>query len=150
MNAQTLGLLNKAERAIAATESLLRDGLPEFACGRAYYSMFYVAEALPVEEGLRFRKHSGVHAAFGARFAATSEMDPKFHRWLLDAFDAVSAVRVVRDELSSKIATMSVEEENRWLRSGEIDDPKLRRLMELAVQDQVHGLESRGEPSRGS
>ena len=88
MKAQTLGFLNKAERAIAATESLLRDGLPEFACGRAYYSMFYVAEALLVEEGLRFRKHSGVHAAFGERFAATAEMDPKFHRWLLDAFDA--------------------------------------------------------------
>ena len=61
------------------------------------------------------------------------------------AFDAVSAVRVVRDELSSKIATMSVEEENRWLRSGEIDDPKLRRLMELAAQGQVYNLESRGE-----
>ena len=50
--------------------------------------MFYVAEALLVEEGLRFRKHAGVHAAFGGRFAATAEMDPKFHRWLLDAFDA--------------------------------------------------------------
>ena len=39
-------LLRKAERAIAAAESLGRSDFPEFACGRAYYAMFYVAEAL--------------------------------------------------------------------------------------------------------
>jgi hypothetical protein len=49
-------------------------------------------------------------------------------------FDAVHMVRVVRDEVSSTIARMSVEEENRWLRSEELSDPKLRRLMELAAQ----------------
>ena len=49
-------------------------------------------------------------------------------------FDAVRMVRAVRDDLSSTIATMSVEEENRWLRSEEFSDPKLRRLMELAAQ----------------
>ena len=49
-------------------------------------------------------------------------------------FDAVYTVRVVRDDVSSTIATMSVEEENRWLRSGEFSDPKLRRLMEVAAQ----------------
>ena len=32
-------------------------------------------------------------------------------------FDTVHMVRAVRDEVSSTIATMSVEEENRWLRS---------------------------------
>jgi hypothetical protein len=48
------------------------------------------------------------------------------------AFDAVQMVRVVRDEVSSKIAGMSVDAENRWLRSQELSDPKLRRLMELA------------------
>ena len=49
-------------------------------------------------------------------------------------FDAVRMVRAVRDDLSSTIATMSVEEENCWLRSEEFSDPKLRRLMELAAQ----------------
>ncbi|OFW08579.1 MAG: hypothetical protein A3H96_12195 [Acidobacteria bacterium RIFCSPLOWO2_02_FULL_67_36] len=49
-------------------------------------------------------------------------------------FDAVHVVRLVRDDVSSTIATMSVEEENRWLRSTEISDPTLRRLMELAAQ----------------
>lgn len=59
----------------------------EFAAGRAYYAMFYTAEALLAEQGLRFRKHGGVHAAFGQHFAKTAQLDPKFHRWLLDGFD---------------------------------------------------------------
>lgn len=49
-------------------------------------------------------------------------------------FDAVHMVRVARDEVSSTVATMSVEEENRWLRSAEFSDPNLRRLMELAAK----------------
>ena len=49
-------------------------------------------------------------------------------------FDTVHMVRVVRDEVSSTIAAMSVEDENRWLRSVEFADPTLRRLMELAAQ----------------
>jgi hypothetical protein len=47
-------------------------------------------------------------------------------------FDTVEMVRAIRDELSTKIATMSVEEENRWLRSMEFSDPTLQRLMKLA------------------
>ena len=49
-------------------------------------------------------------------------------------FDAVQAIRAVRDEISAKIGTMSVDEENRWLRSTEFSDPRLRRLMDLAAQ----------------
>ncbi len=49
--------------------------------------MFYIAEALLNEKELKFSKHSGVHAAFGEHFAKTKELDPKYHRWLLDAFD---------------------------------------------------------------
>ena len=39
------------------------------------------------EKSLKFSKHSGVHAAFGEQFAKTKTLDPKFHRWLIDAFD---------------------------------------------------------------
>jgi hypothetical protein len=49
-------------------------------------------------------------------------------------FDAVEMVRAIRDELRAKIATMSVDEENRWLRSTAPSDPTTRRLMELAVR----------------
>ncbi len=58
-------------------------------------------------------------------------------------FDAVQTVRAVRDELSSMIAAMSLEEENRWLRSAEFSDPRLRRLMELAAQQRAGADEAR-------
>lgn len=80
-------LLDKCEQSIAASEHLLHDGYTEFAASRAYYAMFYADEALLSEKGRRFRKHAGVHSAFGAQFAKTGLLDPKFHRWLLDAFD---------------------------------------------------------------
>lgn len=47
--------------------------------------MLYAAEALLISKGLRFRKHGSVHAAFGEHFAKGQVLDPKFHRWLLDA-----------------------------------------------------------------
>ena len=66
---------------------LLREGHLDAAAGRTYYGMFYVAEALLFEKGLQYRKHSGVHSAFGEYFAKAGLLDTKFHRWLLDASD---------------------------------------------------------------
>jgi uncharacterized protein (UPF0332 family) len=87
VNADTRKLLEKAARAIHAAETLLRHGDVDFAAGRAYYAMFYTAEALLNEKGLRSHKHGGVHALFGEHFTKTGLMDAKFHRFLLDAFD---------------------------------------------------------------
>ena len=80
-------LLNKAIDVIEAAEILVDNEKPDIAAGRAYYAMFYVVEALLNERGLRFNKHSAVHAAFGEHFAKTKEMNVKFHRWLLNSFD---------------------------------------------------------------
>ncbi len=107
MKETTGPFLEKATRAIAAAERLLEGGDTEFAAGRAYYAMFYVAEALLNERGFRFRKHGGVHAAFGEHFVKTGGLDAKYHRWLLMAFnkriagdygvEAVITVREVQD-----------------------------------------------------
>lgn len=100
-------LLGKAERAIQAAQALLDSVGAEFAAGRAYYAMFYTAEALLHERDQRFSKHSGVHAAYGKEFAKSGLLDPKFHRWLLDAFDA----RVQDDyEAGSLVSSERVEE----------------------------------------
>lgn len=79
--------LDKAERAIGAARTLLASDDAEFAAGRAYYAMLYTAEALLAERELSFSKHGAVHAAFGREFAKTALLDPRFHRWMLDAFD---------------------------------------------------------------
>jgi uncharacterized protein (UPF0332 family) len=86
-------LLDKAGHAIRAAEILLDAEERDFAAGRAYYAMFYVAEALLLERGKRFRKHSAVHAAFGEQFTKAGLLESKYHRWLLDAFDR----RIVSD-----------------------------------------------------
>ena len=86
MKEQTRKRLEKASRAIHAARTLLDAGDAEFAAGRAYYAMFYAAEALLNEKGLRFRKHGGVQAAFGEHFAKTGVLDSKFHRWLRRCF----------------------------------------------------------------
>ena len=87
MKAESCRLLDKAARAIRAAETLLRENDADFAAGRAYYAMFYAAEALLFERGLQFRKHGAVHGAFGEHLVRSGALDARFHRWLLDAFD---------------------------------------------------------------
>lgn len=87
MREEAQKLLAKAERALHAAETLLCEGDYEFATGRAYYAMLHAAQALLRAHDFRYRKHAGVHAAFGEHFAKTGQIDPKYHRWLLDAFD---------------------------------------------------------------
>ena len=87
MNKSVQAFLAKADRALRAAETLLGTGDADFAIARAYYALFYIAEALLLSKDLRFRKRNSVHAAFGEHFAKSGLLDPKFHRWLLDAFD---------------------------------------------------------------
>jgi len=81
-------LLDKAAESVDAGRILLAADHPGFAVGRGYYAMFYAAEALLASKGLRFRKHAGVHAALGEHFSKTGILNPKYHRWLLEAFAA--------------------------------------------------------------
>lgn len=48
-------LLDKARRSIRTAEKILKDREVDFAGSRAYYAMFYVAEALLLDEDLRFQ-----------------------------------------------------------------------------------------------
>jgi uncharacterized protein (UPF0332 family) len=87
LNQHCQKLLDKSSHSLRAARLLLEGEELESAISRVYYSMFYVAEALLFERGLAFRKHSAVHAAFGREFAKTRMLDPKYHRWLLKAFE---------------------------------------------------------------
>jgi len=78
-------LLQKARDSVAAARSLLSNGYTDFAASRAYYAMFYVAEALLGVLGQSYRKHSAVIAAFGREYAKSGKLDPKFHQWLIAA-----------------------------------------------------------------
>lgn len=79
--------LDKARRSLDAARRLLEAGDADFAADRAYYAVFHTAEALLASRDLRYSSHGAVHGAFGKEFARTGELDPAFHRLLLNAFD---------------------------------------------------------------
>ncbi len=85
MNPSIQGLLRKADRSLEAAKTLKEEGFTEFAVSRAYYAMFYVAEALLEKEGLSFSRHSAVISALGERFARTNRIPKDYHRHLIDA-----------------------------------------------------------------
>jgi uncharacterized protein (UPF0332 family) len=72
MKKTTEQLLAKAQDAIEAAELLVAGGKSSIGAGRAYYAMFYVAEALLFEKGLEYRKHGGVHAALSRLYLSKS------------------------------------------------------------------------------
>jgi uncharacterized protein (UPF0332 family) len=87
LNREAQRLLAKSARSLAAARELNRTGFPEFAVSRAYYAMFYVAEAFLITEGLSYSSHAAVIAAFGRLFAKTGRVPVAFHRYLIDTQD---------------------------------------------------------------
>ncbi|MEW6203036.1 MAG: HEPN domain-containing protein [bacterium] len=78
-------LMEKSESNYRSAKMNYDQEFYDAALSRAYYSMFYLAEAILLTKDLRFSKHSGVISAFGQHFAATGEVDPKLHRLLIEA-----------------------------------------------------------------
>jgi uncharacterized protein (UPF0332 family) len=80
-------LLEKASENIHVSELLLKEGHSDIAASRAYYAMFYIAEALLFSKRLAFTSHSSVIAAYGKESAKTKLLSPEFHHYLKDAFE---------------------------------------------------------------
>lgn len=56
--------LEKANESLAAAEDEVRANRLSFAVNRIYYACFYVVSAFLLQQGLKFKKHSGVRATF--------------------------------------------------------------------------------------
>jgi uncharacterized protein (UPF0332 family) len=80
-------LLVHARQSLAAAMDLQVGAHYGFAASRAYYAMFYLAEAFLLGRELAFSKHSAVHAAFGRYFAKTGLVPAEFHHYLLSGFE---------------------------------------------------------------
>lgn len=87
MSAEVAALLAKAARSRRAAALLAQEDYLDFAAARAYYALFYVAEALLLAEGQSFSSHAALIAGYGKTFAKTQRLDPRFHRYLIDAQD---------------------------------------------------------------
>jgi uncharacterized protein (UPF0332 family) len=101
---------------VRAAERLAKDGDAEFAVSRAYYSMFYSAQALLNEKKLRFRRHAGVHNAFAEQFIKTGLMDKRYHRWLVAAFSKrITGDYGIEAELISEDASLLIGQAGEFL-----------------------------------
>ena len=78
-------LLLKARTSLDAAKLLHGAGFSAFAASRAYYAMFYVAQAFLEGDGLAFSSHAAVISAFGQHFARTGRVPVELHRYLLEA-----------------------------------------------------------------
>lgn len=83
MTKQQQALVEQARESLDAARLLTQAGHHGFAAARAYYTMFYVAEAFLAGKGLSFSKHSGVIAAFAEHFTRTKIVPEEFHRHLI-------------------------------------------------------------------
>ncbi len=54
---------------------------------RAYYAMFHAVSALLFLDGKRYKKHSGVIAAFGRDYAQAGLAPKEYHKLLMKAYD---------------------------------------------------------------
>lgn len=88
MTPEQSALLRKATESIQAAQLLSSQKFYDFAVSRAYYAMFYVAQAILLGEGYSFSKHSTVISQFGQHFAKTGRVPVKYHRYLIDAQDS--------------------------------------------------------------
>ena len=100
MTSEQQQLLEKAHNSLRAAKILSGEGIYDIAVSRAYYAMFYIAEAFLLGDNLTFSKHSAVISKFGEYFARTGRVPVEFHRNIIQAeqsrikadYDAASQV----------------------------------------------------------
>lgn len=115
MSEDQSAMLSKAQESYHAAQVLLDAGHAEFAAARAYYTMFYVAQAFLLDMDLSFGRHSAVIAAFGREFIKTGKITPEFHRYLIEAQE----VRLTADYdtmmISQEVAVQALERAKKFL-----------------------------------
>ncbi len=120
MTPDQAGLLRKARSSADAARLLLGEHHYDFAASRAYYAMFYVADAFLRGRGLKFSKHSAVHAAFGQHFARSGVLPASMHRQLIEA----AAIRNLGDygvgpDVDSATARQLIADADEFIRVAE-------------------------------
>ena len=107
MTQSTDDYLRQAEDSLAAAELLLSEDFAGYAAARAYYSMFYLAQAFLATRGLASSKHSGVVSMFGHEFAKSGVLPEQFHRYLIRA----GQLRLLADYRGTPISDEEAQEQ---------------------------------------
>lgn len=104
-------LMTKARHALEVAEKLRTGGDFPDAAAKAYYAMFYAAQALLKSQGIEVVKHSAVASMLGRHFAKTGRLEPKFHRIFINARRVrETADYGIFEEIIEPTANLAVEE----------------------------------------
>lgn len=79
--------MSKADASLDLARDIQKKGQPDFSVSRAYYAMFYAAEALLLSKEMQFAKHSAVISAFNKEFVKKGLFPKEMSSSLQKAFD---------------------------------------------------------------
>ncbi len=80
--------IEKSIESLNAAKDELKAGRLSFSVNRIYYSCFYIVNALLLQRGLKFRKHSGVRSAFHKHIVKTGLVEPEEGMFYDELFEA--------------------------------------------------------------
>ena len=80
--------LKKSQESLDAARDEMKAGRLSFSVNRIYYACFYAVSAVLLQENLRFKKHSGVRAAFHQHLIKSGMVDDKYRKFYDELFEA--------------------------------------------------------------
>jgi uncharacterized protein (UPF0332 family) len=80
--------VEKSVESLSAAEDELKAGRLSFSVNRIYYSCFYIVSALLLKRELKFKKHSGVRAAFHGHFVKPGLISREYGQFYDEIFEA--------------------------------------------------------------
>lgn len=115
--------LEKSNESIAAARDEMNAGRLSFSVNRIYYACFYAVCALLLRENLRFKKHSGVRAAFHQNFVKSGDVDTELGKFYDELFEA----RQRGDYI--ELVEFDLEQVNGWLDQAAVFIGAIRKLI---------------------
>ncbi len=80
--------LERANETLLEAETLFAKELFNGTVSRSYYAIFHSMSAILLTKNLEFSKHSAAIASFGHQLVRESLIDRKYHKIVIDAFEA--------------------------------------------------------------
>lgn len=117
--------LARARQALETGKLVLEHGDYIAAVNRAYYAIFYAANAMLATKGLERSKHSGVIAVFRQHFVKTGIIESEFSRFYGAAMDE-------RNAADYSIVSVDYESANRHLENAVQFLSRIERALEAA------------------
>ena len=105
-------LISKSRESLEVTRQLFATNHFGICASRAYYSMFYAAQAVLLHIDLQFKKHSAVIAAFNKKFVKTGVFSPAMFKSLEKGYD-------LRIESDYGLVPVTKEEANALIKEAE-------------------------------